>query len=106
MRFLPHFPAQIQNKWQGKGSKVWLIDKTFAQVKGEWCYLYRGSNGDRNLADVDLSKTHNMAKIKAFFTQNIGLYEDSPKFYESSITITLVFTIANKLLLRRMEARS
>ena len=70
---------QIRTKRKGKVGKVWLIDKTFIRVKGVWCYLYRGIDGDGNLVDVRLSKTRDMVGTKAFFSQAIGLHEDVPE---------------------------
>jgi len=48
-------------------------------VKGVWRYLYRGIDEDGNLVDVRLSKTRDIAGTKAFFTQAIGLHEDTPE---------------------------
>ena len=42
-------------------------------------YLYRGIDEDGNLVDVRLSKTRDMAGIKAFFAQAIELHEEAPE---------------------------
>ncbi|MEA5462508.1 DDE-type integrase/transposase/recombinase [Leptothoe sp. PORK10 BA2] len=76
-RFLPHFTEQIRTKQKGQVGKIWLIDATFIQVNGVWCYLYRGIDEDGNLLDAGLSATRDMAGTKAFFARAVGLHEDS-----------------------------
>ena len=78
-RFLPHFIDQLRAKRKGKVGKIWHVDETCIQVKGQWCYLYRGIDEAVNLVDVRLSATRDMAGTQAFFAQAAELHETSPE---------------------------
>jgi transposase-like protein len=45
----------------------WYVDETSIGVQGRWCYLYRAIDGDRNLVDMRLSETRDLAAAEAFF---------------------------------------
>lgn len=72
------FTEQIRTKREGQVGKIWMVDETCIWIQGVGCYLYRGIDEDGALVDVRLSKTHDMAGPKAFFSQAIELHEDAP----------------------------
>lgn len=78
-RFAAIFAQQLRAKRKGKVGKIWYVDETYVRVKGKWCYLYRGIDGDGNLVDARLSEKQNMEAAKAFFAQAHEMVEEVPK---------------------------
>jgi putative transposase len=60
-------------------SPKWLVDETYVQVEGEWCYLYRAVDRLGNLVDVRLSKTRDLAAAEAFFKKAMETGGKKPK---------------------------
>ncbi|MFD6509936.1 IS6 family transposase [Bacillus sp. NPDC060175] len=44
----------------------WRVDETYIKVKGQWMYLYRAVDSDRNTIDFLLSKTRDAKAAKRF----------------------------------------
>jgi putative transposase len=77
-RFAPILAQQLRAKRQGKVGKIWFVDETYIRVKGQWCYLYRGTDGYGDLVDVRLSEKRGMEAAKAFFAQAHEVAQHSP----------------------------
>ncbi|MGV2828929.1 DDE-type integrase/transposase/recombinase [Myxosarcina sp. GI1(2024)] len=45
-RFAAIFRDELRTKGRGKIGEVWFVDETYIQVKGKWCYLYRGIDAE------------------------------------------------------------
>ncbi len=79
-RFAAIFAQQMRAKRQGKVGKIWCVDETtYIRVKGQWCYLYRGSDENENLVDMRLSEKRDMEAAKAFFAQAHEVVQHSPQ---------------------------
>ena len=49
----------------------WFVDETYVKVAGVWRYVYRAVDQHRQVIDVMLSKTRDIAAARKFFTRAI-----------------------------------
>lgn len=74
-RFAPLLSVHLKAKSRGQAGKSWYVDETYIKVNGQWHYLYRTIDRDRNLVDTMLSVTRDLAAAKVFFkkvTASVG----------------------------------
>jgi putative transposase len=69
-KLLPVMGEALRKRRHGmrRGSTVsWYVDETYLKVWGQWRYLYRAVDRDRNLIDAMLSEHRDMKAAQAFF---------------------------------------
>jgi putative transposase len=63
----PLLGETLRKRRYGTVGASWYVDETYVRVDGRWQYLYRVIDRDRNLVDVRLSDTRDLAAAEAFF---------------------------------------
>lgn len=68
-RFAPYLIDAVKTWRRGKCYSRWHVDETYANVKGQWVYLYQAIDRDGNLVDTMLSATRSKKAAIRFFKQ-------------------------------------
>jgi putative transposase len=66
-KLAPLLGETLRKRRYGTVGASWYVDETYVRVDGRWQYLYRVIDRDRNLVDVRLSDTRDLAAAEAFF---------------------------------------
>jgi len=61
------FGEKARNLHGEKRTVSWYVDETYVKVKGQWKYLYRAVDRNREILDVKLSAHRNKKAVKRFF---------------------------------------
>jgi transposase-like protein len=75
LRWVQCYVPEFEKKWNRFARTVgtsWRVDETYIRVRGEWKYLYRAVDKQRNTVDFLLSEHRDIAPAKPFFKKAIG----------------------------------
>src|ERR671933_2782313 len=70
-KFGPTLSDEIR-RYRKPVSTTWLVDETYAKIRGRWHYLYRGIDHEGQVLDCWLSRTRDLAAAEAFFRRTIN----------------------------------
>jgi putative transposase len=54
----------------------WRVDETYLKVGGQWMYLYRAVDKQRNTVESYLSRTRDVTAAKAFFRKALKRHDE------------------------------
>ena len=71
-KFTPQLEAAFQKGRKHPVGTSWRMDETYIQVKGQWKYLYRAVDQERQTIDVLLTAHRDKKAARHFFKKAIG----------------------------------